>query len=185
MRGDGEATEAPAPSTPDGKGARFAGGRSTPPRTAADDDTGSEREPPERMVLVPLASMSGAEGEGAADRRCLLVRLRGSKRISLLDLPRPAPGETLSGVVAGLLNARLGVRPAGEPWLAPGRVASRLPREGRGTWEQGWRRAVVVAIEGEPSPDALVEDVLALPIEEALASLSTDAERSLLALARP
>ena len=175
----GEAAAAPGGAT------RFAGGRSTPPRAAADDDTGSPREPPERMVLVPLAPAPGGDGGGAAERRCLLVRLRGSGRASLLELARPAPGETLAGVVAELLEARLGVRAAGEPRLAPGRVAARLRREGRGTWEQGWRRAVVVAVEGEPAPDALVEEVLALPLEEAGAALSTDAERSLLALALP
>ena len=175
-----EAAGAPEPGR-----ARFAGRRSTPPRTAPDDDSASERPPPERMVLVPIVSVPDAGGEQAGARLCVLVRMRDSGRASLLELPRPAAGETLDGVVADVLRARLGVRPVGEPRLAPGRVAVRLPRERRGSWELGWMRAVAVDVEGEPVGDALVDEVVVLRCEEAVRALRTDTERRLLMLAQP
>lgn len=164
-------------------GARYAGGRSTPPRAAVEDDPGREREPPERMVLVPLLMSAGSPGTEAGATRCLLVRLRGAERASLLSLPAPAPGETLFDVVGGVLQARLGLRPIGEPRLVAGRVAARLPQARRGAVTQGWLRAVVVRAEGETVHDVLVDEVLALPPEEAARALPTDAERRLLTFA--
>ena len=182
-RGDPEGTEPPG--APEPGAARFAGRRSTPPRTAPDDDSAGDRDPPERMVLVPLVSVPEAAAGGPEVRRCVLVRLREAGRASLLELPRPAPGETLDVVVADVLRARLGLRPAGEPRLAAGRVPARLSRERRGSWELGWMRAAVVDVEGEPAGDALVDEVLVLPFDEAVRALRTDAERRLLLLARP
>ncbi len=178
-----EAAGAGAPAGTEAARPRFAGGRATPPRAARDDDSASDRDPPERMVLVPLVMPPGPPADESAEARCLLVRLRDAGRTSLLELPAPAPGETLAAVVADVLHARLGVRPVGEPRLAAGRVAARLPRERRGTWDQGWLRTVVVSVEGEPAGDALVDDVLVLSFEEAARALPTDAERRLLMLA--
>jgi hypothetical protein len=47
----------------------------------------------------------------------------------------------------------------------------------------GWLRAAAVRVTGAPEPDALLEAVLELTLEEALASLTSDIERELLARA--
>ena len=159
-------------------GARFAGGRSTPPRAAVVDDGADIAEAPERLLLVPLLASTPGEGE-----RCLLVRLVGAEQPSLLPMGRPGVDETLADAVASVLHARLGLRPSAEPRIADRRVPSRLPQPRRGTSGAGWLRAVVVRVEGEPLPGPLVEEVLALPLKEAARALSTDAERLLLALA--
>ena len=167
--------------------ARFAGGRSTPPRAAPDDARTHGAEPPERLLLVPLLSSAPAaagESRAAEGERCLLVRLAGAERASLLAMDGPGVGETLAEAVASVLHARLGLRALTEPRVAAGRVPARLPQPRRGASGPGWLRAVVVRVEGEPAPGPLLDEVLALPFDEAARALPTDAERRVLGLAR-
>jgi hypothetical protein len=44
----------------------------------------------------------------------------------------------------------------------------------------GWLRGVLAPVAGEPEPDALLAGCDALPLEAALAALSTDVERAVL-----
>ena len=160
---------------------RFAGGRTTPPRAALDDVRIHEVDPPERWMLVPLLV---AVPPSAGDERYLLVRFAGVDHPSLLPMGGPAIGETLVEAVSSALQSRVGLRPVSDPRVSVGRVPVRLPQPNQGTSGPGWLRAVVVRVEGEPSPDLLVDEVLALPFDEAVRALPTDVERQVLALAR-
>jgi hypothetical protein len=143
--------------------------RPAPETIAAETD----RERPERLLL-------GARLEDPRGARYLLVRWPDWPHPALLSLAAPAPHDSLEEVVATLLLSRLGLRCQRPPEASPVRVPVRLPHPRFGGQGLGWLRPVAVSVVGEPEPDALLEDVQALPLQEALAALPSEVERTVL-----
>ena len=145
--------------------------------SSGDLPDGTPRPEPERLILV--ARLERPEQPDEAPRY-LLVRWRDWPPPALLSVEAPATPEACAAAIAETLAYRLGVRSLGPPLLAETRVPARMRRGLRGGEGLGWLRAAAVRVEGEPQPDALLESVLALSVEEALAALESDVERQLL-----
>ena len=132
-----------------------------------------DHERPERLLVA--ARLDDAEGA-----RYLLVRWPDWPYPALLSLAAPGAHDSLEDAVTTLLLARLRVRCQGPPRQSAVRVPVRLAHPRFGGQGLGWLRAVAVSVVGEPEPDALLEDVQALSLPEALEALPTDIERTVL-----
>jgi hypothetical protein len=130
------------------------------------------RPDPERLLLVPRLETAGGP-------RYLLVCWRDWPPPALLSLQPPAEPSALRAAVAETLEHRIGVRVVGEPAFSGDRRPARMQLPSRGGEGMGWLRAAAVRVEGEPTPDSLLESVLALPLEDALAAVTSDVEREL------
>ena len=139
----------------------------------APGDAAAEDERAERLLVAPRLEVAG----GA---RYLLVRWADWPHPALLSLAPPHPGDSLEEAVATLLHARLGLRCEGAPRAAGVRVPVRLAHPRFGGHGLGWLRPVAVRVGGEPQPDALLEGVDALTLEQALQALPTEVERTIL-----
>ncbi len=132
-----------------------------------------DHERPERLLVA--ARLEDAEGA-----RYLLVRWPDWPYPALLSLAAPRPHDSLEETVATLLLARLGVRCQEPPRTSPVRVPVRLAHPRFGGQGLGWLRPIAVRVVGEPQPDALLEDVQALPLRQALEALPTEVECTVL-----
>lgn len=124
------------------------------------------------MVISRQAAVEGAEP------RYLLVRWLDWPHPALLSMAPPARHDTLEDAVASLLDARLKVSTRGAVHLGATRVPVRMPQPRFGLVSTGWLRPAAVEVSGEPETDALLEGFEALTLEEALAALTTDVERT-------
>jgi hypothetical protein len=129
---------------------------------------------PERLLLVPRLERPGEPP------RYLLVRWRDWPPPALLSLDPPADAGALQEAIGETLAHRIGVRVTGRSEVTAERQPVRMSDKSRGGAGVGWLRAAAVRVEGAPEPDALLEAVLELTLEEALASLTSDVERLLL-----
>ncbi len=118
--------------------------------------------------------------EDAQGARYLLVRWPDWPYPALLSLAKPRHHDSLEEAVATLLLARLRLRCQGPPRTSPVRVPVRLAHPRFGGQGLGWVRPVAVSVVGEPEPDALLEGVQALPLQQALEALPTEVERTVL-----
>ncbi|MSP21422.1 MAG: hypothetical protein EXR66_00085 [Dehalococcoidia bacterium] len=137
--------------------------------TATSD--GTRRPEPERFII---AARLEAGGEPS---KYLLVRWRDWPPPALLSVEAPAHSEAAAAAVEETIAYRLGVRCIAGALLGETRTPARMRQGARGGDGMGWLRAAAVRVEGEPVPDALLEEVLALTIDEALAALTSDVER--------
>ncbi len=124
-------------------------------------DARSEDERPERLLVVPRLDCP----DGAS---YLLVRWMDWPYPALLSLTSPRCSDSLADAVTALLHARLGLRCDGKPQMAALRMPVRLMHPRFGGYGLGWLRPVAVSVGGEPQPDALLEGVEALTLEQAL-----------------
>ena len=143
--------------------------------TGSDPTDGTARPEPERLILV--ARLEGWQLDDSP--RYLLVRWRDWPPPALLSVEAPATPEASAAAIEETLVYRLGVRSLERPQLSDTRTPARMRRGLRGGEGLGWLRAAAVRVEGDPQPDALLEAVLALPLEEALSALESDVERRL------
>ncbi len=79
-----------------------------------------------------------------------------------------------------ILWHRIGVAAVGPLALTPQRQPVRMSKKSRGGEGLGWLRAALVPVEGDPQPDPLLDEVVALTLDEALRALTSDVERLLL-----
>jgi hypothetical protein len=128
---------------------------------------------PERLWLVPRLERPGAEP------RYLLVRWPDWPPPAMLSIVRPPDGDARAAV-EDALHARMSVTCLEEPRVARERVPVRMRHPRMGGTGPGWLRAAAVLVEGEPQPDALIDAVVELTRDEALAQLETEVERRLL-----
>jgi hypothetical protein len=128
---------------------------------------------PERLTIVPRLERPGLEP------RYLLVRWPDWPPPAMLSIARPAEGD-VRAAVDSTLQARMSVTCLEEPRVAADRVPVRMRRPMTGSEGAGWLRAAAVRVEGEPEPDALIDAVVELTLDEALAQLETEVERRLL-----
>jgi hypothetical protein len=138
------------------------------------------RPDPERLVIAARLERPGEPP------RYLLVRWRDWPPPALLSVEAPAApnageaGLAARAAVEETLAYRLGVRCI-ETRFATERLPARMRRGVRGGEGLGWLRAAAVRVDGDPHPDALLDEVLALPPAEALAALTSDVERRVFA----
>jgi nucleotide-binding universal stress UspA family protein len=111
---------------------------------------------PERLLLVPVIRTAG-------ETRYVLVRWPDWPHPALLSFAPPVGTDTLEAAAADLARARLGL------------VATAPARQ-----TTGWLRGVLQPVEGEPTPDVLVDGCEVLSISEAEAVLTTEVERMVL-----
>lgn len=137
---------------------------------------------PERLLLVPVIGAAPGSGGGIRSEtaRYVLVRWQDWPHPVLLSLAPPAPSDSLDAAVTDLLSARLQLQPVGAARTATRRVPVRMGAPRLGLTGTGWLRAVVVPVAGEPQPDALLAGADVLPLDAALAALTTEVERMLL-----
>jgi hypothetical protein len=138
-----------------------------------DGADGTPRPEPERLIIAARLERAGEPG------RYLLVRWRDWPPPALLSVDAPSTLEACQAAIEETLAYRLGVRCLERPLLSEVRSPGRMRRGNRGGEGLGWLRATAVRVEGDPQPDALLEEVLALPATEALAALESDVERRL------
>ncbi len=115
--------------------------------------------------------------------RYLLMRWPDWPPPALLSLDVPRDVSALEPAIVDALWHRFAVRVVGPVALTPDRQPVRMSKQARGGEGLGWLRAALVLVEGEPQPDALLEEVLALTLDEARAALTSDVERLLLSRA--
>jgi hypothetical protein len=128
---------------------------------------------PERLIVVPRI-----EGDDGTPRY-LFMRWSDWPPPAMLSVARPSEEAALGEAVASALQARMSVECVGEPCVSATRLPVRMPHPRMGGDGPGWLRAVAVRVRGEPRPDALIDEVVALPLEEALEQLTTEVERQL------
>ncbi|MEZ4502473.1 MAG: hypothetical protein R3C39_07600 [Dehalococcoidia bacterium] len=128
---------------------------------------------PERLTIVPRLERPGAEP------RYLLVRWPDWPPPAMLSVVHPAEGDTRAAVDS-TLQARMSVTCLEEPRVASERLPVRMRHPRTGREGPGWLRAAAVRVEGEPEADALLDAVVELSLEDALAQLETEVERRLL-----
>ncbi len=126
---------------------------------------------PERLVIVPRRVEDGA---------VLLVSETADGPLHLLSSDHPTLREELAEMLALVLRSRLGVTPASTLRVAAEARPVHVAQPRRGAAGTGWLRAVAVDVHGGPAPDPTLARVVALPPEEAAATLRTDLERRLL-----
>ena len=141
------------------------------PEVAERADPPDER--PERLLIV-------ARQERADGPRYLFARWPDWPHPAMLSLALPPRWDSVRDAVADLLAARLSVTCAEEPRRASTRVPVRMAHPRMGGDGVGWLRPVAVTVEGDPAPDALLERVEALTVEQALEQLPTEVERIVL-----
>lgn len=150
-------------------------------RTGEQADPGSigggTLERPERYLLVVRRVEAGAPAVDAASARYLFARWSDWPYPALLSLSPPSPEEGLEAAVRAVLRAHMGVVLAAPPRPAATRVPARMRHPRTGVEGLGWLRAVAVDVTGEPTPDALLEDIAVLTASEAAVALPTDVER--------
>ncbi len=112
--------------------------------------------------------------------RYLLVRWRDWPPPALLSLNPPADLVGLEQAIAETLTHRIGVQLSGTPLFGQTRHPVRMRRGSQGSEGMGWLRVAAVRAVGMPEPDVLLEAVLELDLDEALAALSSDVERAAL-----
>ena len=99
---------------------------------------------------------------------------------SLLSVAAPRALDSLDALVADTVRARFSVECVSAPVAAGTRHPARISHPRFGGGGLGWVRAIAVRVEGEPTSDALLAGVDALPLEGALRALPTDLERAVL-----
>lgn len=164
--GETPSDEAPSDSAPSGEEPSD-GSETAPP------DTPKPPSGPERLLIAPI--IRTAEGD-----RCLLLRWPDWPHPALLPAATPGPHETLNDAVATAVRARLGMDCEGGPVASEVRIPARLADPRTGGQGPGFLRPVVAVVRGDPVPDALLEGVETLPIDEALRVLPTEIERAVL-----
>lgn len=129
---------------------------------------------PERLLVAPLLERPGEEP------RYLLLRWPDWPPPALLSVESRSSIDSPASAVVEAVAARMGVSCTEPPRFSDLRMPVRMRQPQRGREEVGWLRAVAVRVEGNPAADALIEAVVALPLDQALASLTTDVERTVL-----
>lgn len=124
---------------------------------------------PERLILV---------ARRIEDGRFLFARWSDWPHPTMISTLLPTALEGFVPGIESLLYGRMRVRVAGTPQLAAERVAVRMPHPRGGGPMLGWLQPVAVEVSGDPSPDALLEDVEALTFDQAIDGLATDVERA-------
>ncbi|MFN8639336.1 MAG: hypothetical protein U0360_07730 [Dehalococcoidia bacterium] len=110
--------------------------------------------------------------------RYLLLRWRDWPPPALLSLTPPRDAAALQAAIVDAVELRLGVHASGPAILAGERRPARMGRGSRGGDGLGWLRVAAVRAEGVPEPDPLLEAVLELTLDEAMAALTSDVERA-------
>ena len=124
---------------------------------------------PERLILV---------ARRVEDGRFLFARWSDWPHPTMISTLLPTALEGFVPGIESLLYGRMRVRVTGTPQLAAERVAVRIARPRGGGPTLGWLQPVAIEVTGDPSPDALLEDVEALTFDQAVAGLATDVERA-------
>ena len=128
---------------------------------------------PERLLLVPVIRTAG-------ETRYVLVRWPDWPHPALLSFAPPVGTDTLEAAAADLARARLGLVATAPARLTSERVPVRMGSPRLGLQTTGWLRGVLQPVEGEPTPDVLVDGCEVLSISEAEAVLTTEVERMVL-----
>lgn len=136
---------------------------------------GTPRLEPERLIIAARLEA------GVEPGRYLLVRWRDWPPPALLSVEAGETPEACQAAIEETLAYRLGVRCLERPLVGEALTPARMRLGSRGGEGLGWLRAAAVRIEGDPRPDALLEEVLLLPAGEALAALQSDVERAVFA----
>ena len=143
------------------------------PHSEAAGRAGALDERPERLLIA--ARLERADGP------CyLFARWPDWPHPAMLSLAAPPRWDNVRDAVADLLAARLSVTCVEEPRRASTRVPVRMAHPYMGGDGVGWLRPVAVTVEGDPAPDALLERVESLTLEQALEQLPTEVERIVL-----
>ncbi|MEI7926730.1 MAG: hypothetical protein WCI61_11175 [Chloroflexota bacterium] len=124
---------------------------------------------PERFILV---------ARRVEDGRFLFAQWGDWPHPTMISTLPPSEHEGFVEGIESLLRGRMHVRVVGTPQLATERVAVRMAHPRGGGPMLGWLQPVAVEVSGEPAPDALIEGVAALSLDEALDTLATDVERA-------
>ncbi len=127
---------------------------------------------PERLLVVPRLDRPGEVP------RYLLLQWRDWPPPALMSLTPPQDPSALQAAIADAVELRLGVHARGDALVALERRPARMGRGSRGGEGLGWLRVAAVSVEGTPRPDPLLEAVLELPLDAALAALTSDVERA-------
>ncbi|MFA7248647.1 MAG: hypothetical protein WC273_03365 [Dehalococcoidia bacterium] len=138
------------------------------PPWSAPDDAGLD---PLRLIIV---------ARRVEDGRYLFARWSDWPHPTMISTLAPSAEEGFVPGIQSLLHGRMRVRVAGTPHLAADRLPMRMPHPRGGGPMLGWLQPVAVAVSGDPAADALIEEVVSLTLEEALAALATDVERAAL-----
>jgi hypothetical protein len=129
---------------------------------------------PERLLVVPVLVQGG-------EPHYVLVRWPDWPHPAMLSLAAPASSVGIEEAVSDLLDSRLHLATSGPVTRSETRVPVRMPAPRVGlSAATGWLRAVIVPVQGEPQPDALLDGCVVLTLEAAIASLPTEVERILL-----
>ncbi len=149
---------------------------------------------PERLLVVARQADGGADGEAVAARYCV-ARWPDWPHPAMLSLAAAATAigggdgrqlERLEGALNDLLGARMALACSSPPRLAAERTPARMAHPRFGGEGLGWLRAAAVTVRplpaagdapATPRPDALLEAVERLSLEQALEALPTDVER--------
>ena len=128
---------------------------------------------PERLLLVPVLHVD-------SEAHVVLVRWPDWPYPALLSFSPPVGSDTLEAAAADLARARLGLAATGPARLAELRVPVRMGAPRLGLQTTGWLRGVLQPVEGEPTPDVLVDGCEVLSFADAEAALTTEVERIVL-----
>ncbi len=124
---------------------------------------------PERLILI---------ARRVEDGRFLFARWSDWPHPTMLSTLVPAEAEGFVEGIESLLRTRMRVQVSGVPRLAGDRVPVRMAHPRGGGAMLGWLQPVAVEVTGEPEPDALIESVEGLYLDDALAGLATEVERA-------
>ena len=150
----------------------------------------SERPPsddrPERLLVAARLQTgleAGVETEPGADDapRYVFVRWEDWPHPAMLSIALPGVSEDLPHAVQTLMGRlNLTVSANGALKTAEQRIPVRMAHPRFGGSELGWLRPLAVSVTGEPQPDAMLEGVELLALDQALEALPTEVERTVL-----
>ena len=129
---------------------------------------------PERLIIAPR--LDGVDGVP----RFLFVRWPDWPPPAMLSVLATDEAAAALEAVDGTLRARMNVECVSPLIMAAARVPVRMAHPRMGGEGAGWLRAVSVRVAGAPEPDALIDEVVALTLDEAIEQLTTDVERRLM-----
>jgi hypothetical protein len=124
---------------------------------------------PERFILV---------ARRVEDGHFLFAQWGDWPHPTMISTLPPSEHEGFANGIESLLHGRMRVRVVGTPQLASERIPVRMAHPRGGGPMLGWLQPVAVEVSGEPAPDALIEGVATLTLDEALDTLATDVERA-------
>lgn len=141
---------------------------------------------PERLLVATRLEANpetDLEAEPGAndDPRYVFVRWEDWPHPAMLSIAPPGVSEDLPHAVQTLVGRlNLTVSTSGAIRTAEERVPVRMEHPRFGGTGLGWLRPLAVSVSGEPQPDAMLEGIELLSLDQALEALPTEVERTVL-----